>query len=68
MIFDSITRDVIIYGYDKTKSAVIKGITFYENGKVKCILAAKEQGGNPTAHVEYIKKQAIFDVNSIKTI
>ena len=62
VIFDSITRDVIIHGYGKIKAAVIKSITFYENGKVKCIQAAKEQGGNPTVHVEYIKKQAIFDV------
>ena len=62
VIFDSITRDVIIFGYGKIKSAVIKSITFYENGKVKCIQAVKKQGGNPTVHVEYINKQAIFDV------
>ena len=62
MIFDSITREVIIFGYGKIKAAVIKSITFYKNGKVMCIQEVKEQGGNPTVHVEYIKKQAILDV------
>ena len=62
VIFDSVNKEVIIFGYGKIKAAVIKSITFYEHGKVKYLQAIKKQVGNPTVHVEYIKEQASFDV------
>ena len=62
VIFDSTNRDVIIFGYGKMKATVIKSIIFYECGKIKYIQGAKEQEGNPTVHVQYVKEQASFDI------
>ena len=61
-IFDSIKKEVIIFGYGKIKAAVIKSITFYESGRIKCLQAIKEEAGNPTIHVQYIEEQANFVV------
>ena len=65
-IFDSINKEIIIFGYGKIKAAVIKNITFYESGKVKFIQAMKKEGGNPIIHVQYMEEQANFVVEFYK--
>ena len=62
VIFDSINRDVIIFGYGKMKADVIKNLTFYKNGTVKCVQTVRNEVANPTISLHYIKEQASFDI------
>ena len=62
VVFDSVQQQVTIVGEGSLNAAMVKQITFTENGTVKFTETIKKQSGNPTIHVVYTKPQAKFDV------
>ena len=62
VIFDSINKDVILFGYGKFKAAAIKSITFHQSGRVKYIQSIQKRAGNPKIHVHFIEEHASFAV------
>ena len=62
VVFDSVRQEVTIVGEGSLNAAMVKQITFTENGTVKFTQTIKKQSGNSIIHVMYTKPQAKFDV------